>query len=127
MTTHNRPLSPHLQVYRLPLTALMSITHRITGVGLTIGTLLLTWWVAAAAYGARAFEQAQGFLGSWIGLLLLFGFSFALFFHLCNGVRHLFWDFGRYFELHQTRRADMAVLVATAAMTVVVWVMALGG
>ncbi len=127
MPTHNRPLSPHLQVYRLPLTALMSITHRITGIGLTIGTLLLTWWVTAAAYGAEAFDQVQGFLGSWIGLLLLFGFSFALFFHLFNGVRHLFWDFGRYFELHETRRADIAVLVAAAALTVVVWVMALGG
>ncbi|MEQ8509050.1 MAG: succinate dehydrogenase, cytochrome b556 subunit [Rhodospirillaceae bacterium] len=127
MPTHNRPLSPHLQVYRLPLTALMSITHRITGIGLTIGTLLLTWWVTAAAYGVASFEQAQGFLGSWIGLLLLFGFSFALFFHLFNGVRHLFWDFGRYFELHETRRADIAVLVAAAALTVVVWVMALGG
>ncbi|MEQ8734220.1 MAG: succinate dehydrogenase, cytochrome b556 subunit [Rhodospirillaceae bacterium] len=127
MPTHNRPLSPHLQVYRLPLTALMSITHRITGIGLTIGTLLLTWWVTAAAYGAEAFDQVQGFLGSWIGLLLLFGFSFALFFHLFNGVRHLFWDFGRYFELHETRRADIAVLVAAAALTAVVWVMALGG
>lgn len=127
MATHNRPLSPHLQVYRLPLTALMSITHRITGVGLTLGTLLLTWWVTAAAYGVEAFEQVQGFLGSWLGLLLLLGFSFALFFHLCNGIRHLFWDFGRYFELHETRRADIAVLAAAIVMTVTVWVMALGG
>lgn len=125
MATPNRPLSPHLQVYRLPLTALMSITHRITGVGLTFGTLLLAWWVTAAAYGTTEYTQVQSFLGSWIGLVLLFGFSFALFFHLCNGLRHLFWDIGRYFELEQTRRADIFVLIGAAALTVVTWVMVL--
>ncbi|MDE0800125.1 MAG: succinate dehydrogenase, cytochrome b556 subunit [Rhodospirillaceae bacterium] len=123
MATQNRPLSPHLQVYRLPLTALMSITHRITGVGLTFGTLLLAWWVTAASYGKPEFEQVQAFLGSWIGLTLLLGFSFALFFHLCNGLRHLFWDFGRYFELHETRRADVFVLIGAAALTAATWVM----
>lgn len=121
MATPNRPLSPHLQVYRLPLTALMSITHRITGVGLTIGTLLLAWWVTAAAYGEAQYDQVQGFLGSWLGLLLLLGFSFALFYHLCNGIRHLFWDFGQYFELEQTRRADVVVLIGAAALTVAAW------
>lgn len=125
MATHNRPLSPHLQVYSLPLTALMSISHRITGIGLTLGSLLLVWWVTAAAYGEVEFEQVQSFLGSWIGILLLLGFSFALFFHLCNGLRHLFWDFGRYFELHETRRADVVVLIGAAAMTAATWVMVL--
>lgn len=125
MATPNRPLSPHLQVYRLPLTALMSITHRMTGVGLTLGTLLLTWWVTAAAYGEAQFQQVQTFLGSWIGLLLLLGFSYALFYHLCNGLRHLFWDFGRYFELEETRRADVVVLIGAVALTVVTWVLVL--
>lgn len=125
MANPNRPLSPHLQVYRLPLTALMSISHRITGIGLTIGTLLLTWWVAAAAFGAEAYAQVQGFLGSWIGLILLLGFSFALFFHLCNGIRHLVWDAGRSFELDQVRRADITVLIGAAALTALTWVMAL--
>ncbi len=125
MATPNRPLSPHLQVYRLPLTALMSISHRITGVGLTFGTLLLAWWIVAAAYGPTDYAEVQSFLGSWIGLLLLFGFSFALYFHLCNGIRHLFWDIGKYFELEQTRRADVFVLIGAAALTVATWVMVL--
>lgn len=125
MATPNRPLSPHVQVYRMPLTALMSISHRITGIGLTIGTLLLTWWIAAAAYGPDAYAQVQAFLGSWIGFILLLGFSFALFFHLCNGIRHLVWDAGRNFELEQVRRADIMVLVGAAALTAMTWVMAL--
>lgn len=125
MATQNRPLSPHLQVYRLPLTALMSITHRITGVGLTFGMLLLAWWITAAAYGKPEFDQVQAFLGSWIGLILLLGFSFALFFHLCNGLRHLFWDFGKNFELDETRRADIVVLIGAAALTAATWVMVL--
>lgn len=125
MATPNRPLSPHLQVYRLPLTALMSISHRATGIGLTGGTLLLTWWIAAAAYGEDAYAQVQAFLGSWIGLILLLGFSFALFFHLCNGIRHLVWDAGRNFELDQTRRADVMVLIGAGALTAATWFMAL--
>lgn len=125
MANPNRPLSPHLQVYRLPLTALMSISHRITGIGLTLGTLLLTWWIAAAAYGPEAYAQVQGFLSSWIGLVLLLGFSFALYFHLCNGIRHLIWDAGRSFELEQVRRADFTVLIGAAALTALTWVMAL--
>jgi succinate dehydrogenase / fumarate reductase cytochrome b subunit len=125
MATPNRPLSPHLQVYRLPLTALMSISHRITGVGLTFGTLLLAWWIVAAAYGPSDYAQVQSFLSSWIGLILLLGFSFALYFHLCNGIRHLFWDIGKYFELEQTRRADVFVLIGATALTAATWVMVL--
>lgn len=127
MANPNRPLSPHLQVYRLPLTALMSISHRITGVGLTVGTLLLTCWIFAAASGESQYAAIQAFLGSWFGLLLLLGFSFALFFHLCNGIRHLVWDAGRSFELEQVRRADIIVLIGAGALTVLTWVMALGG
>ena len=125
MATSDRPLSPHSQVYRLPLTALMSISHRITGVGLTLGTLLLAWWVTAAAYGEDQYNQVQAFLGTWLGLLILFGFTFALFYHLCNGLRHLFWDFGRYFELEETRRADVVVLIGSVALTVATWVLVL--
>jgi len=120
----NRPLSPHLQVYRLPLTALLSITHRITGVGLTAGLLLLTWWLAAAAYGDAAYAVAMGFIGSWFGQFILFGFSLALYFHLCNGVRHLVWDAGKGFEISDTQRANQIVLAAAAALTVLTWLMA---
>jgi succinate dehydrogenase / fumarate reductase cytochrome b subunit len=120
-----RPLSPHLQIYRLPLAAILSITHRITGVGLTIGTLLLTWWVASAAYGPDAYATATGFIGSPIGYLLLLGFSVALFYHLCNGIRHLFWDAGMNFEIAETKRANLVVLAGTVILTVVTWFLAL--
>ena len=120
-----RPLSPHLQVYRLPLAAWLSITHRITGVGLTLGTLLLTWWVASAAYGPPAYETATDFIGSPLGYLLLLGFSVALFFHLCNGIRHLFWDVGMNFEIAETKRANTFVLIGTVALTVITWLLAL--
>jgi succinate dehydrogenase / fumarate reductase cytochrome b subunit len=121
----NRPLSPHVFIYRWPLASLLSIGHRIMGVGLTIGTLLLTWWIASAAYGPSAYETATDFLGSPLGYLLLFGFSFALFFHLCNGIRHLLWDIGKNFEIAQTRRANVFVIAGTLALTAITWLLAL--
>jgi succinate dehydrogenase / fumarate reductase cytochrome b subunit len=120
-----RPLSPHLQIYRLPLAAILSITHRITGVGLTLGTVLLTWWVASAAYGPDAYEIATEFLGSLPGYVILFGFSVALFYHLCNGIRHLFWDAGMNFEIAETKRANVIVLAGTVILTAVTWILAL--
>lgn len=116
-----RPLSPHLQIYRWQITMLMSIAHRITGVALAVGTLLLVWWLVALAAGPAAFAQAQGFIGSWFGLLLLFGWSVALFYHLCNGIRHLIWDAGRGFEISSMYASGYAVLAATAALTVIAW------
>jgi len=121
MGTGNQPLSPHLQIYRPQITSVLSILHRVTGVFLVVGTLLLTWWVVAAAYGPDAFEDAQGLLGSWIGHLLLWGFTFALFYHLCNGVRHLAWDFGWGFEIPQVRQSGLVMIGAA----VVLWLAAL--
>lgn len=120
-----RPLSPHLQVYKLPLTAVMSITHRITGVGLAVGTLLLVWWLVAAAAGPEAFARAQGFIGSFFGLLLMFGWSAALYYHLCNGIRHLVWDAGKAIELTDADRNNKVVLGATAVLTVLTWIVGL--
>ncbi|WP_310111286.1 succinate dehydrogenase, cytochrome b556 subunit [Azospirillum sp. BE72] len=120
-----RPLSPHLQVYKLPLTAVMSITHRITGVGLAVGTLLLVWWLVAAAAGPQAFARAQGFIGSFFGLLLMFGWTAALYYHLCNGIRHLVWDAGKSFELTDADRNNKVVLGATAVLTVLTWIVGL--
>jgi succinate dehydrogenase / fumarate reductase, cytochrome b subunit len=120
-----RPLSPHLQVYRLPLAALISIFHRITGVGLTFGMLLLVWWVSSAAYGPDAYAAATGFIASPIGYVLLLGFSVALFFHLCNGVRHLFWDAGMNFEIVETKRTNVMVILGTIVLTAVSWFLAL--
>jgi succinate dehydrogenase / fumarate reductase cytochrome b subunit len=120
-----RPLSPHLQIYRLPLAAVISITHRITGIGLALGTLLLTYWVAAAASGPAAYDTAISFISSWFGNLILLGFSVALFFHLCNGIRHLVWDSGRAFDLKDTARGNLFVLGGTFVLTVGAWLWAL--
>jgi len=125
MTTASRPLSPHLQVYRLPLTALLSITHRITGVGLTIGTLMLAYWVTSAAYGPDSYANATAFIGSWFGYFCLLGFSACLFYHSCNGIRHLFWDVGKYFEIPETARINWVVIIATVVLTAVAWFVAL--
>lgn len=130
MAVSNRPLSPHLQVYRPQITSVLSILHRITGVALTVGTLLLTWWLVAAGYGAEEFADAQAFIGSWFGHLLLWAFAFALYYHLCNGIRHLLWDFGWGFELEQVRISGLAVVGVSAALTVITLIAAyisLGG
>lgn len=122
MTTRNRPLSPHLQIYRLPLLALMSITHRITGIGLVAGLVVLAAWLGAAASGAEAFAVAQSFFGSPLGYLVLFGWTVALFFHLSHGIRHLLWDSGWGFELPQAYGSAKVAIGATAVLTVVVWI-----
>ena len=119
-----RPLSPHVFIYRWPLAAILSILHRATGVGLTIGVLLLTWWVTAAAIGPGAYDQATDFIGSIIGQLFMLGFSVALFFHLCNGIRHLVWDAGRGFEKTTTATSNVIVIVAALALTAVAWLLA---
>lgn len=124
MPPTERPLSPHLQVYKPQITSVLSILHRITGVALIAGTLLLTWWLVSAAYGPEAFANAQAFIGSWFGQLLLWAFTFALFYHLGNGVRHLAWDFGWGFELSQVRASGIAILAFAAAGTLLTLVVA---
>lgn len=119
MASSQRPLSPHLQVYRPQITSVLSILHRITGVALTAGTVLLTWWLVAAASGPGPFATVQGFLGSWFGHLLLWAFTFSLFYHLSNGVRHLLWDFGWGFELDQVRLSGIVMIAVAAGLTVV--------
>lgn len=119
MAPPERPLSPHLQVYRPQMTSVLSILHRVTGVALTLGTLLLTWWLVAAAYGPEQFATVQGFLGSFFGQLILWGFTFAVFYHLGNGVRHLAWDFGWGFELTELRTSGMAMVAFAVGATLV--------
>jgi len=99
MRSADRPLSPHLQIYRWQLTSVLSILHRATGVVLSAGAILLVWWLVAAASGPEAYEGVEDFLGSWLGLLVLFGWTVSLFYHLCNGVRHLVWDTGHALDL----------------------------
>ena len=127
MSSQNRPLSPHLDVYKLPLTGIISISHRITGVGLSVGTILLAWWLIAAATGAESYASINGFLGSWFGMILMFLWSFAFFFHLCNGIRHLIWDTGRGLDLADVEKSAKSVLIATAVLTVLTWIIALAG
>ena len=122
MAGHPRPLSPHLQVYRPQLTTFMSIMHRFTGIGLAVGLLYLVCWLTAAASGLAAFDKLQSFNGSFIGKLLLFGWSIAFFYHLLNGIRHLSWDAGWGFELPTAYKSGYAVLIGTAVLTLAAWV-----
>lgn len=117
----SRPLSPHLQVYRLPLPALMSISHRATGVLLAAGSLVLVYWLAAVAGGPDAFAEAQALLGSLPGRALLLLLTFSLFYHLGNGIRHLFWDAGAGFELRTAHASGVAVIVAAVVLTLAAW------
>lgn len=125
MNPTNRPLSPHLQIYRLPLVAIMSITHRITGIALSAGTILLVLWLGSAAYGPEAYDQVSACLASPLGMIVLFGFSAAFYYHLCNGIRHLVWDAGRGFELATVKRANKLVLLAAVVLTLGTWAYAL--
>lgn len=124
-TGPSRPLSPHLQIYRPQLTSVLSILHRGTGIALAVGTLMLVWWLVAAAAGPGPFATAQGFIGSWLGLLILFGWTFSLFFHLCNGIRHLFWDAGLGFELKTVYASGWTVAAASGGLTVLAWIVGL--
>jgi len=117
----NRPLSPFMlgQVYRLQLTSLTSLMHRVTGVGLTLGGLLVVWWLLAAATGPESFAFIDGVLTSWLGGLVMIGLLAALWYHFCNGIRHLFWDAGYGYEIGIAEQSGYATMAATAALTVV--------
>ncbi len=122
MTQAERPLSPHLQIYKWPLTMATSILHRGTGLALAGGTVFLVWWLVAAASGDEAYASAQWFFGSWLGLVFLFGWCFSFFFHLCNGIRHLVWDVGYGFEIDAAYRASLLVVGAAVVLTLVAFI-----
>jgi len=107
--------------YRFQLTSSLSILHRLTGIALAVGSILLAWWLVSVAAGGELFEATHAFITSPIGMVLLFGWSIAFFYHLCNGLRHLAWDAGYGFELRQAYRSGYAVLTATALLTVLTW------
>ena len=127
MSTRERPLSPHLQVYRWQITMTMSILHRVSGVILTFGAFALAWWLLAVAMGGDAYVRAAGYLASPLGRVVLFGFSLALVYHLLNGIRHLLWDAGWGFEIPEFYRTGWTVAVLTIALTATIWFVALGG
>lgn len=120
-----RPQSPHLQVYRLPLNAILSILHRMTGVGLTFGLVLLVGVLITAAAGSQAYQVVQALLTHWLGQLVLLGFTLALYYHLCAGIRHLFWDAGHGYEPVTTQRTAWAVMGGAVVLTALTWGLAL--
>jgi succinate dehydrogenase / fumarate reductase, cytochrome b subunit len=116
-----RPLSPHLSIFRPLITMTMSIVHRITGAALYFGTLLVAWWLLAAASGPEAFARADGLLSSWFGLLVLIGFTWALIHHTLGGIRHMIWDFGGGMSYAARNGLSWATLIGSIVLTAAVW------
>ncbi len=123
MNKTSRPLSPHLTIYRWPITMTLSMLHRGTGVALSVGLLALVVWLESIASGDRSYQIIVGWMDTVIGQLLLLGWGFAFFFHLANGIRHLFWDVGLGFEMRQANASAWFVLVASILMTAVYWLL----
>ena len=121
MASHERPLSPHLQVYRWQITNTLSILHRLTGFALSAGTLLLVYWLIAVATNLERFNHVQALIASWPGQLLMLGWTFSLFYHLGNGIRHLGWDAGWGFELPTLRVTGWLVVMFAVVMTGLSW------
>lgn len=118
----DRPLSPHLFIYKLLPTMVMSILHRITGAALYVGTIFVAWWLMAIASGPEAYETASWFFSSWLGLLILFGYTWALMHHLLGGMRHFIWDFGYGLEKTFATKMAWATIIGSAALTVLIWI-----
>lgn len=123
--TNSRPLSPHLQVYKFIPTMVMSVVHRGTGIALYFGTVLLAAWLIAAAMGEDAFDCVNWLFGSWLGLLVLFGYTWSLVHHLLGGIRHFVWDFGHGLEKHFTTKVAIALPIASVCLTVLLWIIGL--
>lgn len=122
MTTDTRPLSPHVGIYRWQITMTMSILHRATGLWLAVGTLALIYWLIAATSGPDTYATAHWFFGTWIGQILMWLWTFSLFYHLCNGVRHLFWDAGMGFKIrtfYVTGYSVWAVAIILTALAII--------
>ena len=116
-----RPISPHLSIYRPMLTMMMSIVHRITGGALYVGTLLLAWWLIAAASGPNGYAAVQSFMASFIGRLILFGYTWALLHHMLGGIRHFVWDTGHGFGPGEREWLARATLFGSVTLTIVLW------
>jgi succinate dehydrogenase / fumarate reductase cytochrome b subunit len=122
MAQASRPLSPHLQIYGWYFTMALSIVHRVTGAGLTVGLLLLTWWLLALAGGPDSFATVQAVTGNFFGGLILFGFTLAFFFHTLNGIRHLVWDLGYNLEKLPAYQSGVLTVAASVVLTIVTWI-----
>lgn len=122
----NRPLSPHLQIYKPQITSMLSILHRITGMALVFGLPVLVWFLHEVAYGTLETSLFATIFFSFIGKMMLLGWTFCLAYHLCNGIRHLFWDIGYGFELDQLRKTGWAVIIGSIALTIIAWACVIG-
>lgn len=120
----DRPLSPHLQIYRPQITSVLSILHRLTGIGMALGAVLVVWWLLAAATGAAYFDTVDGLITSRIGNLVMMGCGWALCYHFLNGIRHLAWDAGYGFELETVEYTGIAVAVGSGLLTLLLWLVA---
>ncbi|MFM9939830.1 MAG: succinate dehydrogenase, cytochrome b556 subunit [Hyphomicrobiaceae bacterium] len=124
-TARPRPLSPHIQIYRPLINMMMSILHRITGAALYAGTLLLAWWLVAAATSPQYFDWVNGLLTTPLGRLVMIGYTWALMHHMLGGMRHLLWDTGRGFDLSTVDRLSWGSIIVSIALTAVIWFFAL--
>ena len=120
--TRDRPLSPHLTIYRPTITMTMSIVHRITSCALYVGTLLVAWWLTAAAGPQSYFDFVNGIFGSWFGQLVLLGYTWALMHHMLGGIRHFVWDTGAGLEKHTASKIAWATLIGSVILTILIWV-----
>jgi len=122
-----RPLSPHLSIYRPQISSVLSILHRATGVVLSGGLLLLALWLWSAAYNPGFYTTLHEWMGGIIGRILMVGWTFSFYYHLCNGIRHLFWDIGQGYTIPVMHKSGWAVIIVTLALTALTWGMVLGG
>jgi succinate dehydrogenase / fumarate reductase cytochrome b subunit len=120
--TRQRPLSPHLSVYKPTITMTMSIVHRITGAALYFGTLLVAWWLIAASISQDYFDYVSWVFGSFLGRLVLFGYTWALIHHMLGGIRHFVWDTGAGLEKHTASKIAWATLAGSVALTLAIWI-----
>lgn len=125
MSERKRPTSPHITIYKNPITSYLSMGHRVAGVFLSVGMLLLIYWLVALAGGKESFATAQAIFGSFIGQLIMFGFSFAFFYYFCTAVRHIVWDFGYGFEMKTAEKTGIIALGASIVMTILFWIILL--
>jgi succinate dehydrogenase / fumarate reductase cytochrome b subunit len=125
-SSDERPLSPHLQIYKPTLTMIMSIIHRMTGAALYAGTILLAWWLMATAQGPEAYSVFAGFISGYLGRLILFFYTWALIHHMLGGIRHLVWDTGRGFDLNVTEWMTRFTVIGSIGLTIVVWLIGYG-
>jgi len=123
MSKSDRPLSPHLSIYRWPITMTLSILHRATGVAMSLGLVVLAYWLLTVSSGSAEYASFTALMSTLVGQLLLIGWSFAFFYHFANGVRHLVWDTGHGFEKHQANASAWLVLTLSIGMTAMYWVL----